>query len=275
MKKTRLKLICVMLVLALTLLSLTGCIFFSDLGEATPGLDDKPGEPEAPEFKLEEAINEITMSKMQSTVKLETEYFNLNLWGDKTDYATSQGSGTVIMRSSALGSTKCYVLTNAHCVEDNKAYSRKRITVTDYCGNTYENAAVYLNSINKKYDLAIVEFDCINTDVQPMALADNNPQIDDTVISLGTPHSQMNSITVGKVTTYYEGNLIEVKALYHSAPVGPGGSGGALLNTELELCGVNFAADEMTDGFGNGSSIPIESVREYLSTFSIFSLILN
>lgn len=275
MKRTGIKLTSLALALSLVLLSLSGCTFLSDLNDAILGLYDKPDEPEASEFKLEELINEITTSKIRSTVKLETKYFNQNLWGDVTDYAISQGSGTLIMRGTALGSTKCYVLTNAHCVDDNKEYARKKITVTDYCGNIYEGAAVYLNSISEKYDLAIVEFNCSNNDVQPIALADKNPRINGTVISLGTPHSQMNSITVGKVTTYYKSKLIEVDALYHTAPVGPGGSGGALLNTELELCGVNFAADETEEDFGNGSSVPIEAVREYLATFEIFNLILN
>ncbi len=274
MKRTSIKLISLTLIFSLALLALTGCTFFSDLSDAILGIYDSPSETDTPQFSLEEAINEITTSTIRSTVKIETKYYNQNIWGDVTDYAISQGSGTLIMRSTALGSSKCYVLTNAHCVDENTKYSHKSITVTDYCGGTYSGAKVYLGSLSEKYDLAILEFNCSNTDIQPIKLAKKNPEINDTVISVGTPHSQMNSITVGKIVTYYKGELIEVDAIYHSAPVGPGGSGGALLNTDLELCGVNFAADKTEEDFGNGSSVPIESVREYLSSFGIFNLIL-
>ncbi len=274
MERTSSKIISSALVLVLALFSLTGCTFFENAANTILDIFSYDSEqPEAVEFDLEKAINEITTSTICAEVTITTKYYNKNIWGDVTGYATSQGSGTVVMRSTA--SMLCYVLTNAHCVEDNADYAYKSVTVTDFCGNKYERAEVRHGSISDKYDLAIVEFDCSNTDVQPIPLAEENPEIGDTVISLGSPRSQMNSITVGKATTYYSGNLIEVEALYHTALVGSGGSGGALLNTDLQLCGVNFAADTTQNDFSNGSAIPIESVREYLANFSIFKLILN
>ena len=272
MKRTGIKLTSLALALSLVLLSLSGCTFLSDLNDAILGLYDKPDEPEASEFKIEELINEITTSTICAEVTINVEYRSVL----SRPLGTVQGSGTVIMRTA---STTLYVLTNAHCVTTPEDISstkyNKTFYMTDYRGNVYSNGRVYAESISEKYDLALIAFDCGNWDVQPMTLAEKNPQINDTVIALGAPHSQMNSITVGKATAYYESELLEVEALYHTAPVGQGGSGGALLNTELELCGVNFAADETEEDFGNGSSIPIESVREYLASFGIFDEILN
>ena len=271
------KLISSLLIVVLLTLSLTGCTAFEEIGNyitdalfgdiLTPDGGDEPEE-----LSVEDAINEITTAKMCALVQLSTKYYNVNRWGEVTDYAISQGSGVVIMRSTA--DLNCYVITNAHCVEDNADYKNKSVSIVDFRGNKYTSTRVREGSVSEKYDLAIVEFHCGNLEVQPVSLAKKNPAVGDTVFALGSPHAQMNSLTVGTAGTYYDSDLIEVDALYHTAPLGSGGSGGALLNTDLELCGVNFAADISEGDFGNGSSIPIEAVREYLANFSIFNLIL-
>lgn len=277
MRSIRTKLISSLLIVVLLTLSLTGCTAFEEIGnyitDALFGdivIPDGGDEPE--ELSVEDAINEITTAKMCALVQLSTKYYNVNRWGEVTDYAISQGSGVVIMRSTA--DLNCYVITNAHCVEDNADYKNKSVSIVDFRGNKYTSTRVREGSVSEKYDLAIVEFHCGNLEVQPVSLAKKNPAVGDTVFALGSPHAQMNSLTVGTAGTYYDSDLIEVDALYHTAPLGSGGSGGALLNTDLELCGVNFAADISEGDFGNGSSIPIEAVREYLANFSIFNLIL-
>ena len=277
MRSIRTKTISSLLIVVLLTLSLTGCTALEKLGnyitDALVGDVVTPDAtaPEGEDFSLEDAINEITTTKMCALVQLSTKYYNVNRWGEVTDYAISQGSGVVIMRSTA--DLNCYVITNAHCVEDNADYKRKTVSIVDYRGNKY-TGSVREGSVSEKYDLAIVEFHCGNLEVQPVSLAKENPTVGDTVFALGSPHAQMNSLTVGTAGAYYDSDLIEVDALYHTAPLGSGGSGGALLNTDLELCGVNFAADISEGDFGNGSSIPIEAVREYLANFSIFNLIL-
>ena len=276
MRSVRTKLISSLLIVVLLTLSLTGCTAFEEIGnyitDALFGdivIPDGGDEPE--ELSVEDAINEITTTKMCALVQLSTKYYNVNRWGEVTDYAISQGSGVVIMRSTA--DLNCYVITNAHCVKDNADYKHKSVSIVDFRGNKY-TGSVREGSVSEKYDLAIVEFHCGNLEVQPVSLAKENPAVGDTVFALGSPHAQMNSLTVGTAGAYYDSDLIEVDALYHTAPLGSGGSGGALLNTDLELCGVNFAADISEGDFGNGSSIPIEAVREYLANFSIFNLIL-
>ena len=278
MRSIRIKIISSLLVIVLVALSLTGCAALETISDyitdALFGDTVPPGANEegVNEFSLEEAINEITTSKMCAMVQLSIKYYNTNKFEQTTDYAIAQGSGVVIMRSTA--DLDCYVITNAHCVEDNPKYKYKSISIIDFQGNKYTSTTVREGSISEKYDLAIVEFHCGNKEVSPLPLASTNPSVGDTVFALGSPHAQMNSLTVGTAGAYYDSDLIEVDALYHTAPLGSGGSGGALLNTDLELCGVNFAADISEGDFGNGSSIPIEAVREYLANFSIFNLIL-
>lgn len=276
MKQTSLQLISVTLVLVLAVFSLTGCTFFKNIGNAFLDIfNEEPASPDEPEFNLEEAINEITTSKMCSTITLKLEHYNRGAFGMLTDIATVTGSGSIIMRTSDASGNKIYILTNAHCVESLPDRQFKNITMTDYCGNEYSDGKVLENSLSKKYDLAIVTFSWTDANLKPITLAKQNPEVGDTVIALGSPHSQKNAITVGCALRYYTGDLIEAEALYHSALVGSGGSGGALLNSNLELCGVNFAADDTDEDFSNGSSIPIETVREYLSSLEIFGNILN
>ena len=273
MKNIKIRLIASALVLTLTALALVGCIFPVDIEDLLDKTADGILENDA--FSYADAINDITTSKMCSTVTLTTLYYNQNFFGITTESATSIGSGTVIMSTSESGGTNVYVLTNAHCVNDISKYEHKTITVTDYRGNAFSACSILQGSVSERYDLAIVVFTASNAGFGSIKLADENPKINDIVFSLGSPHAQTNSITTGRALRYYTGELIEVEALYHSALVGSGGSGGALLNGELELCGVNFAADDTEDDFSNGSAIPVESVREYLTTLKIFTEILD
>lgn len=280
MKKASIRIISTFLVTLLITLSFSGCelldaigdsIVDSMYGDALSGGTDEGDDG----FSVEEAINQITTTKMSAAVTLTVNHYNRGTFGLITDSATMLGSGSVIMKASDITGTKLYVLTNAHCVESLPDRQYKTISMTDYRGNEYTNGTVMPGSLSEKYDLAVVIFSCTESPTTTVTLAKEDPERGDTVFAIGSPHAQVNSITVGKISAYYQGELVEVETLYHTAPLGSGGSGGALLNTKLELCGVNFAADITETDFGNGSSIPIEAVREYLATLQIFNELLK
>ena len=280
MKKTSIRLISLFLVIVLAAFLLTGCaltdginsLIGSIYGDTIVGNNNKPDKDG---FSIEGAINEITTSKMSSSVTITVDHFNRGTFGMLTDSATVLGSGSIIMCTTGTSEIKLYVLTNAHCVKSLPDRQYKSITMTDYRGNEYTGGQILTDSVSEAYDLAVVTFTCTSTTLEPIPLAKKNPDIGDTVIAVSSSHAQKNSITVGKVGAYYDSELVESDAIYHSAPLGSGGSGSALLNADLELCGVNFAADVAEKEYGNGSSIPIETVREHLTALEIFSEILN
>ena len=221
--------------------------------------------------------NEISQNTMKSIVKIECQYYNEILWGlfetDTTGW--SQGSGFCFDENDGY----YYILTNCHVVEGPSGYDKMRIRVTDYKGNQY-TAALYTNPNKNKdaksadYDLACVYFKSGDTEVQPLNILKSNPNLQDDVISLGTPEGQTNTITYGKVREYIAITLsdtpknesnVTFKVIRHNADVKGGSSGGPLLNSNLDVVGVNYAAS--TGDNDISYAIPAEKVWEFLNAF--------
>ncbi len=221
--------------------------------------------------------NEISQSTMKSIVKIECQYYNEILWGmfetDTTGW--SQGSGFCFSENDGY----YYILTNCHVVEGPTGYDKMRIRVTDYKGNQY-TAALYTNPNKSKeaksadYDLACIYFKSSDTEVQPLNIVKLNPKLQDDVISLGTPEGQTNTITYGKVREYMVITLTDTpknesnvtfKVIRHNADIKSGSSGGPLLNSTLEVVGVNYASSTGDDDISY--AIPAEKIWEFLNTF--------
>jgi S1-C subfamily serine protease len=107
-------------------------------------------------------------------------------------------------------------------------------------------------------------------------LADNDPQIGDNCIAVGNPLSSRNKITVGNGESYESIELTDSKLISdvtfnvfkHSANVKGGSSGGALLNEDLELIGINYAGKIFFVVFPIDSfALPISNVKEFISLY--------
>ena len=89
------------------------------------------------------------------------------------------------------------------------------------------------------------------------------------VVSIGSPNSQTNTVTYGRVIDVLKANgeiSLNFKVTYHTAIIGEGSSGGALLNGDLELVGINFAG-YASEGLGNGLSVPVSKVLEFIAPY--------
>ena len=220
--------------------------------------------------------NQISENTMKSIVKIECQSYNL-MWGfietDTTGW--NQGSGFCIEVSNG----NYYILTNCHVVVKAPEYDKIRIRVTDYKGNThtahlYRNPNKSTDAISPDYDLACIYFSASSSEVQPLKMLSKNPKILDDVIALGAPQNQSNTITFGKAREYRSITLDETETyrsnvtfnvLRHDADVKGGSSGGPLLNTNLEVIGVNYAASK--DDNNISYAIPAEKVQEFLKKF--------
>lgn len=221
--------------------------------------------------------NEISQNAMKSIVKIECQYYNEILWGmletDKTGWYL--GSGFCFSENDGY----YYILTNCHVVEGPSGYDKMRIRVTDYKGNQY-TAQLYTNpSKNKEaksaeYDLACIYFKSGSTEVKPLEILRTNPKLQDDVISLGTPDGQTNTITFGKVKEYKTITLddtpknesnVTFDVIRHNADIKGGSSGGPLLNSNLDVVGVNYAGS--TGDNDISYAIPAEKIWEFLNTY--------
>lgn len=181
---------------------------------------------------------------------------------------THTGSGIIFYESSGY----YYVLTNNHVTVEHEGFNDVEYTIEDYLGNKYEATEIHMSA---SYDLAVLKFkkkDNLNV----IKLASSNPSLDAEVVSLGQPKGQTNAISYGEITTYVAGpalnncedyeSKVRFDVIKHNAYMRPGSSGGALLDTELKLIGINYASNS-SDDFKYGLSIPIEKINEYLKKY--------
>lgn len=222
-------------------------------------------------FELDGAdiANRISKGIMKSIVKVYAESYNTFLGIFETDSSgVSQGSGFCF----DAGDGVYYIITNCHVAVKREGYDKQRITIEDYKGNTY-TGYLYSNAISAEYDLACLYFRASSTEVTPLSIVKDNPKIGDDVISLGAPKDQSNSITFGKVLDYmaitldaekYESN-VSFEVIRHSAGRDGGSSGGPVLNSRLQVVGVNYA--KSNNDKNTGFAIPAEKVNEFLQKY--------
>ena len=229
-------------------------------------------------FELDAAgiTNEISRNKMKSVVTVRLKYYN-TLWGLIETGSLIGGSGSGFCFEISDG--YYYILTNCHVAVKHPDYDHVKYTIVDYKGNEYtgylyENPNNGEEAISPDYDLACIYFKANSSEVEKLELATKNPEINDDVISLGTPDGQTNSITYGKVRGYEVITLedcepyrsdVKFEVIRHDAGRLAGSSGGPVLSSELKVIGVNYAAQ--AGGGPRGHAIPIERVWEFLNRY--------
>ncbi|WP_162146755.1 trypsin-like peptidase domain-containing protein [Acholeplasma granularum] len=218
-------------------------------------------------------INKLSTEYMSTNVEIHTKHWNpqFGSFGEK-DIVYGTGSGIIFYNMDGI----YFVLTNNHVVEKlNRVYHEYQIE--DYKGNVY-NANLYKGSESSDYDLAILYFEAPNESLRVSSFASDNPKIDTEMISLGRPHGQDNTITLGVIKSYQTITLsddekttsnVKFEVIRHSAPIGPGSSGGAILNMNFEIIGINFAGpkDTLFNDLSYGFSIPVNEVKNYLNIY--------
>ncbi len=229
-------------------------------------------------FELDAAgiTNEISQNTMKSVVTIRVKYYNALLGIIET------GSLEVVFGSGfcfEISDGYYYVLTNCHVAVRHPDYDYVKYTIVDYKGNEYtgylyENPNNGEEAISPDYDLACIYFKASSSEVEKLELAKKNPEINNDVISLGTPDGQTNSITYGKVRGYevitledcepYRSN-VKFEVIRHDAGRRAGSSGGPVLSSELKVIGVNYAAQAGVGPIGH--AIPIERVWEFLNRY--------
>ena len=160
------------------------------------------------------------------------------------------------------------MLTNYHVVEKNKDYKKIEITIEDYQGQIYE-ADKRQTTYNQDYDLSVLNF-TTSKELNFIEMANKNPEPNEKVISIGQPKGQTNSITIGECLRYTKINLTTGVApnfdvIEHNSPTNNGSSGGAIIDIDQKLVGINFAGHyDENKNFIKGYGIPIEKIKEYL-----------
>ena len=162
------------------------------------------------------------------------------------------GSGVII-------SPDGYIVTNNHVVED---ASEVKVTLND--NRTFTAKVI---GTDPTTDVALVKIDA--TDLPNIPFGESDAlRLGEWVLAIGSPYGLQSTVTAGIISAKAR-NLDIIPSQFRiesfiqtDAAVNPGNSGGALLNAQGELIGINEAKYASTDVEGVGYAIPISLVKD-------------
>lgn len=269
--KGKLNKITALLIVVLSMLSLSACSFLLNTG----GVDDSK-------------INGVyTENIIEANFTVILELYDTNGLGMVTARASSQGSGVVFKKNKIAGNikTEYLLLTNNHVIyKDPDRFMHYKYSVRDCYGTVIEDATVI--ACDPNYDLAVVSF-YSEREYPALEFASVNPSLNSTVISMGQPLGVINSVTIGKVRGYTTVKLptengetnedisnVMFDVIMHSAPINNGSSGGALINSNYKIVGINYAAeiDKESEEFVASYAVPLLKTLEFLRFYDLYEI---
>lgn len=168
------------------------------------------------------------------------------------------GSGVII-------SSDGYIATNNHVIQ---GAERLQVTLND---NRIFDATVV--GSDEPTDLALLKIDATDLPVIPMGNSDNL-KIGEWVLAVGNPFGLTSTVTAGIVSARARGigasagrgSMTIDSYIQTDAAVNAGNSGGALVNTNGELVGINAAIYSQTGNYaGYSFAIPVSIVTKIVA----------
>lgn len=213
---------------------------------------------------------------LPSIVGIKVEY-NVNslisMFGrqSKPTTATASGSGIIISEDG-------YILTNNHIVSTTSSESyyevseATSVTVTLFNDDTEYEAKII--GKDEQTDLAVVKID--KTGLSKADFADSdNIKVGEFAMAVGNPLGMQSSITCGVISavnrevTDSDGKKFTL--IQTDAAINSGNSGGALVNSEGKVIGINTLKLSGTGIEGMGFAIPINSTTDITSQLIQYS----
>lgn len=196
--------------------------------------------------------NAVAVKATPSVVGITSKYKTQGgFFGMQSQEASSIGSGVIVSEDG-------YILTNNHVIENNP----ESISVLFYDNKASEAKVVWKDAT---LDLAIIKVDGKN--LTPIEMGDSdNVRVGDKAIAIGNPVglNLQSTLTSGYISGLNRSitvdNGVIMDGLFQTdASINSGNSGGALLNKNGQLIGINTAKVRSTDGIG--FAIPVNIAK--------------
>jgi serine peptidase DegS len=175
--------------------------------------------------------------------------YEQNLPAVRSRVESSLGSGVIV-------DTNGHIITNQHVIQD---ATEIRVQLAD--GRVAKPSVV---GTDVDTDLAVLKVDVPDLPVMPMGRSDEL-RAGDVVLAIGNPLGLSQTVTQGIVSAIGRGSLrlaTFADFIQTDAAINFGNSGGALINTDGELIGINTAVLAQQLGTeGIGFAIPVNLVR--------------
>jgi len=185
------------------------------------------------------------------------DFFFNSPFGGGAPFGGGQKKGT---GSGVIISTDGYIVTNKHVVD-----FADELEVTLYDDRTFKATKI---GIDPRTDLAVIKIDSDNLPIMEFANSDR-AQVGEWVLAVGNPFDLTSTVTAGIISA--KGRSIGViqnsqaieNFIQTDAVVNPGNSGGALVDLEGNLVGINTAIATPTGTFaGYSFAIPSNMVMD-------------
>lgn len=206
---------------------------------------------------------------LPSIVGIEIEYSVTSMFsmfgGSQSSTATATGSGIIISEDG-------YILTNNHVVSSSESDSyyqvseATKITVTLFDDETEYEATII--GTDEETDLAVIKIDATGLTAAEFADSDSI-KVGEFAMAVGSPLGLQSTVTCGVVSavnrevTDSDGQTYTL--IQTDAAINAGNSGGALVNSEGQVIGVNTLKLTGEDVEGMGFAIPINSTIDITS----------
>ena len=206
------------------------------------------------------SIAEEVMPSVVSITNLSVQQVQSFFGGIQEQESKSVGSGIIISQNDS----ELLIITNNHVVEGNETLT---VSFVDE-----ESVEAQVKGTDAAKDLAVIAVqtkkikDTTMDQIKVASLGNSDQlQVGESVIAIGNALGYGQSVTSGIVSaTGRELDGIDEKLIQTDAAFNPGNSGGALLNANGEVIGINTAKVATDTVEGMGYAIPISSVSDII-----------
>lgn len=176
----------------------------------------------------------------------------VNIYSLSIDQGKPLNSGSLQgLGSGVIMSKEGYILTNYHVIK-----KADEIVVALQDGRKFTSEVV---GFDPETDLSVLKIEGDNLPIVPVNL-DSPPQVGDVVLAIGNPYNLGQTITQGIISATGRNGLSSgyLDFLQTDAAINAGNSGGALIDTNGSLIGINTAAFQVGgEGGGHGINFAI------------------
>ena len=203
-------------------------------------------------FAASKSIDAVVHVKNTSIVKDSDSWALQFFYGDDSRKKVGTGSGVII-------SPDGYIITNYHVIENST-----EVIVTTNDNREYEAEIIGFDEVN---DIAVLKIES-DSNLDYIFFGDSDSTlIGEWVLAVGNPYNLNSTVTAGIISSksrdLNEFDQKNQSFIQTDAAVNFGNSGGALVNIQGELIGINTLIQSMTGGYvGYSFAVPSNTVRK-------------
>lgn len=194
-----------------------------------------------------------------------------DLFGDEFGYSQRENQLQQSTGSGVIVSTDGYIITNNHVIDE-----AEEVEITTHDNRTYKAKVI---GTDTSTDIALLKIDEKNLPFINFANSDG-VLVGQWVLAVGNPFNLSSTVTAGIVSAKARNiNILKDKRAIESfiqtdAAVNPGNSGGALVNLEGKLIGINTAIATPTGTFaGYSFAVPSNIAKKVYEDLKEFGVI--